>query len=77
MIDIIIYMKMNTVYYLLLGGEKMEKVRAFFIGSVLYCVFINPETNNSIIRRIYNADFEKRTGFIKWNSNKVKVDFYF
>lgn len=39
MIDIIIYMKMNTVYYLLLGGEKMilfdERINEIVINGTI------------------------------------------
>lgn len=55
----------------------MEKVKAFWIASNLYCVFINPKTQNPVTRRIYGADFEKRNGFIIFDGNQIQVDFYF
>lgn len=55
----------------------MEKVKAFWIASNLYCVFTNPKTNNPVTRRIYNVDFEKRNGIIIWNGKQVNIDFYF
>ena len=55
----------------------MKKVKAFWIASNLHCVFINPKTQKPVTRRIYNADFEKRNGFIIFDSKQIPVDFYF